>query len=987
MTTKGISLTGPIGLIYSNKVIGQLDRGLTEFINEMTQLGLAGTLPARLEKTAEGGRLIVHTRRHVAWLYPTQAQDAYRLGHAARRKFRDEERLLKGALLVHCPGGFRPFPDLKTFNQVSAQQRLPKSAYWQQLWQAWQQLPATTTQQEAALPPGHEHYLDLLSNVVEASRQIEITKQGSAPPLHYVSHTDALEQRYSARGVYRFQLARRSDLARNAMVCLGERPDYRGRVIRAEGTDVTVRFEPGVDFAQIKNQGTLRLLPSDRVHRAQRDAINALRTGEARNPRLLANLVEADFLPYRPATDIEPQVSLDPGQRGAFQRAIAVPDLLNVLGPPGTGKTTTITQVVLACVKLGQRVLVTSHTNRAVDNVLEKLPPHINVVRIGNEDSMTDGVKALASESRVEAVRKDILAETALLDRLTDFERQRPLLGQYLPYLLTRVDAARSARSQLDTAEAALVDAVRLANAHLRSRLDDVDRALSQHRAKVASIEVALEDTKRRWHSAEAKAAASLLAFVYRWLANRHRTRLQVLETSLPTARAALAEAVNAHTTLWAQANATAASDPQVRLLNQTRDTARADLTTAQGDMVRTRDTIRSMLRNVIPVPSNDLSTWDEWREFHRWAEATTTMLGRRLELLKEWRDRIGDLAVDLEREIARYADVVGATCIGTDTSALIADLEFDLAIVDEAGQISTPNLLVPLVRSKRAMLVGDHQQLPPFLDEEIRAWADGLKDDQSLSGQAAAEIIELLRKSGFELLFPRAGGANAVWLTTQRRMPIQLARFVSQTFYHSRLDTEHQGNQPDLIFGSPFAMVDTSDQPSDKRFETNIRQMTQSLRHGYRNDLEADLIAQLLSLYHKHYPNWAVIVPFNGQKDLITDRLSNTLGTARAVIGNVGTVDSFQGGERDLIVFGFTRSNKDGNVGFLKELRRFNVAITRARRQLVMVGDMSTLLMARDKDFRALMQSMKQYLAGNGDLRPSQKVLAELGNLSRRAL
>jgi hypothetical protein len=96
---------------------------------------------------------------------------------------------------------------------------------------------------------------------------------------------------------------------------------------------------------------------------------------------------------------------------------------------------------------------------------------------------------------------------------------------------------------------------------------------------------------------------------------------------------------------------------------------------------------------------------------------------------------------------------------------------------------------------------------------------------------------------------------------------------------------------------------------------------------------------------------------------------LTGHAGDAEKVRLNVGTVDSFQGGERDVILYGFTRSNPERRVGFLRELRRVNVAITRARQQLVLVGDLETLTSAKDEGFRGLAGSLRDYVAGSGEI------------------
>jgi superfamily I DNA and/or RNA helicase len=179
--------------------------------------------------------------------------------------------------------------------------------------------------------------------------------------------------------------------------------------------------------------------------------------------------------------------------------------------------------------------------------------------------------------------------------------------------------------------------------------------------------------------------------------------------------------------------------------------------------------------------------------------------------------------------------------------------------------------------------------------------------------------------------------------------------------------------------------MVDMSDRRPAQRRETAMTGRGESIRHGYRNELEAAMIVDVVTALSGQYRDWAVIVPFNAQKELVTRQLSEVVGLS-AVQGNVGSVDSFQGGERDLIVFGFTRSNTRGDIGFLRELRRFNVAITRAKRQLVLVGDLSTLLAADDEAFRDLMRDMKSHLDRVGDCRPSAEVAATLAACRERS-
>jgi molybdopterin-guanine dinucleotide biosynthesis protein len=205
---------------------------------------------------------------------------------------------------------------------------------------------------------------------------------------------------------------------------------------------ITVRFSPGTDHERVRSQGTLLTLPSDRVYAAQRDAVAQLRRGDSRNPGLLDILMAESYSPYEPRVDVKPGRALDADQLDAFQRALSVPDVLNVLGPPGTGKTTTIVEVIRACVREGQRVLVTAPTHRAVDSVLESLPPELDVVRIGAEDSMGAKVQAITAQSREQTVRRQILADTSVFDTLTEVQRARQVLDWHLAHLHSQLQIA-----------------------------------------------------------------------------------------------------------------------------------------------------------------------------------------------------------------------------------------------------------------------------------------------------------------------------------------------------------------------------------------------------------------------------------------------------------------------------------------------------------------------------------------------------------------
>jgi hypothetical protein len=468
--------------------------------------------------------------------------------------------------------------------------------------------------------------------------------------------------------------------------------------------------------------------------------------------------------------------------------------------------------------------------------------------------------------------------------------------------------------------------------------------------------------------------------FIGGWLSRRRAARVERRRSDLSQARSALDRADVDLASVTAQADQLIAADPETTRWAAGEQAARHRMVTAiEGcsEASQILGTALSLLTPPIVVPtppaSPDPASWSAHRQV---LDDAVRIAGQRAQILADWSERVHAAEDILHDELVRYADVVAATCTGSATAPVLSGLEFDVAVVDEAGQISTPNLLMPLVRARRSVLVGDHRQLPPFRDEEVQGWADNLVADGPVDAARVRRIEELLRLSTFEQLY-RSGqvdGIHRTMLNVQRRMPAVLGDFVSGAFYGDALRTMHPGGRPDPVFTSSFAVVDTSDQPEHRRREKRRTASEEWRQAGYVNLLEAEVITRVVAERIDAYENWAVILPYRAQVTEVSRALARRLG-GPTTSGHVGTVDSFQGGERDLVIYGFTRSNPVGNVGFLSELRRINVAITRARRQLVIVGDIPFLCRARDPAFATLLRSLSDYVAVHGDRRPSLSI------------
>ncbi|WP_086119817.1 AAA domain-containing protein [Hydrogenophaga sp. IBVHS2] len=294
--------------------------------------------------------------------------------------------------------------------------------------------------------------------------------------------------------------------------------------------------------------------------------------------------------------------------------------------------------------------------------------------------------------------------------------------------------------------------------------------------------------------------------------------------------------------------------------------------------------------------------------------------------------------ADDLERFITQdvldSVQVITCTLVGASQRG-IRDLVFDTVFIDEAAQAIEPGCWIPIARGQRVVLAGDHHQLPPTVKSE----------------QAAREG---LRETLFEKCIRRQP-ATARMLTLQYRMHEQIMAFSSQRFYGGRLQAHPRVRHAGLAAYDPVFAPDLPVEFLDTAGFGFVERTVPESR-STANPEEAALLLrrlnQLLAAYdpagHAEHPlTLGVIAPYRAQINCLQDAIEQEPllgGLMRQRQLSVGTVDAFQGQERDIIAISLTRSNRLGEIGFLSDIRRMNVGMTRARRKLLLVGDSSTL-------------------------------------------
>jgi superfamily I DNA and/or RNA helicase len=276
--------------------------------------------------------------------------------------------------------------------------------------------------------------------------------------------------------------------------------------------------------------------------------------------------------------------------------------------------------------------------------------------------------------------------------------------------------------------------------------------------------------------------------------------------------------------------------------------------------------------------------------------------------------------------DLMQTMEAICCTLVGS-SHPVMRGKKFKTVFIDEAGQALEPASWIPLLRAERVIFAGDHQQLPP-----------------TIKSQEAAR--KGLAKTLFEKGIERQPDQVSM-LQVQYRMHEKIMEFSSGYFYQDKL-IAHESVRTRLLRPDhlPVLFIDTAG------CGFNEKQDPETLSR-YNPEEAALLIQQAETLVEDiGTTTWldgqitmGIITPYSAQVDQL-----HKLAEASAILEplyrfiTINTVDAFQGQERDVIAIGFVRSNDNGEVGFLSDIRRTNVAMTRARKKLIMIGDSATL-------------------------------------------
>ncbi|KQS28498.1 AAA domain-containing protein [Pedobacter sp. Leaf194] len=268
-------------------------------------------------------------------------------------------------------------------------------------------------------------------------------------------------------------------------------------------------------------------------------------------------------------------------------------------------------------------------------------------------------------------------------------------------------------------------------------------------------------------------------------------------------------------------------------------------------------------------------------------------------------------------------AQIITATLVGSNHYT-VKNLKYKTVIIDEAGQALEPACWIPILKAEKVIFAGDHFQLSPTIKSNEAA-------KRGLNKTLLEKLVSLHPES-------------VVLLNEQYRMNSKIMGYSSEIFYQNKL-TANALVANRILFDNdePLMFIDTSgcgfDEKADGSSTTNPDEAAFLLQHL------AGLTEQIKGLQPVDFPSVAVISPYKQQVHLLKEMiLSNPVLMAHSNKISINTIDSFQGQERDVVYISLTRSNTEGIIGFLSDVRRMNVAMTRARKKLVVIGDGSTL-------------------------------------------
>lgn len=651
-----------------------------------------------------------------------------------------------------------------------------------------------------------------------------------------------------------------------------------------------------IDNIQIQGEVSIDLNMRESALKRQEDAWKKLRFREMLNPELCDVILKPEIakstIKYPFNIDDCNSKLMDESKIRSLDKAMGAHDFYLLQGPPGTGKTTFITELVYQINKSNPnaKILIASQSNVAVDHSLTKINDAITglkLVRIGNKEKFS---KFIADEHTLDEFCKKWKNDVVVNCKLAIEELKNTLS------IDEELQDKNNILFEIEKIESILPELIK-EQADVNSDINELSSMSLKWSSINESITLMKSKISNNINLSKRNELSNILNVFSDTLVDLNDELSSVIEESF--------ELSDKYDEL------------EYRLLEI-------------DEMIEENKKNLDDWKDLLGVQNDKeyLSTKKELKQLISEQEKEYAKFHKIEKLCKEWQEKV-TLNDTLLEESLMDSTVIGATCLGIAKLASSINFNFDWVIIDEAGKATPTEILVPICLGKKVILVGDHKQLPPVVDDSL------VNADLKISRTD-------LETSLFEYMEMHLPEECKGILNEQYRMNPVIGSLISKLFYQEQLISKTDKSKKTIPLKmykhSPLVWISTANRNGHNEEKLGIT---------YRNTCEVTVIfEQLLQINEelkelKLFKEVAIIAGYKAQKEYINYIYNSQY---KSVFSNlsieVNTVDAFQGRETDIVFYSVVRSNEGGNIGFLKDMRRLNVAFSRARELLIIVGD-----------------------------------------------